>query len=65
MKARITWGRKKERNRNGHDIVIEDYIGATMRIHSFIWIAVKELELSHYNKETLLSNVYPYYGNLV
>ena len=30
------------------------------------WVAVKELELSYYNKETLLLlTVYPYSGNLI
>ena len=29
----------------------------------FTWVAVKELELNFYSKETLLCAIYPYYDN--
>ena len=32
-------------------------------IGNLIWVAVKELELSYYIGETLLSTIYTHYGN--
>ena len=31
----------------------------------FLWVAVKELELSYYVGETLLFTIYTHYGNLI
>ena len=30
-----------------------------------VWVAVKELKLSHYFGETLLVTIYTHYGNLI
>ena len=35
------------------------------RMLMFTWIAVKELKLNFYSKETLLCVICPYYGNLI
>ena len=31
---------------------------------SSFWVAVKELDLSYHNSDTILYTMYPYYGNL-
>ena len=35
------------------------------RLKTFIWVAVKELELSYYIGEALLFTAYTHYGNLI
>ena len=43
----------------GYSYVNNTYYGA------FSWVAVKELEFSYYNPETILLAIYPYYGNII
>ena len=52
-------------------IHIYRYIYTNIRIYTFrgphilSWVAVKELELSYYIRETLLFTIYTHYGNLI
>ena len=38
-------------------------LARTSELNSLIWVAVKELRFIYHNSETILSAVYPYYGN--
>ena len=56
LKADLHWG-----TRHG----IETLNPEPLNSQSVIWVAVKELKLSYYIRETLLFTIYTHYGNLI